>query len=160
MAKKVKKNTKTKEKSGKVQKAITEEETTVATTETPDPIDPQKVAEPAEESKDVAVEESASIVKTEKAGAEKSVTPKAEKTTANDTALAEEKINTDAVMSTLTMQYGDRDIDVKALVQAAKDDFKANHKRTILKELNLYLKPEDSAMYYVANGSVEGKIEY
>ena len=76
---------------------------------------------------------------------------------ANAKARAEEKKKADAMTPTLTMQYGGRDIDVKALVQAAKDDFKANHKRTLLTELNLYLKPEDSTMYYVANGSVEGK---
>ena len=75
-------------------------------------------------------------------------------------ARAEEKKKADAMTPTLTMQYGGRDIDVKALVQAAKDDFKANHKRTLLTELNLYLKPEDSTMYYVANGSVEGKISF
>ena len=61
---------------------------------------------------------------------------------------------------TLTMQYGGRDVNVKALVQAAKDDFKANHKRTLLTELDLYLKPEESTLYYVANGSVEGKIKF
>lgn len=79
---------------------------------------------------------------------------------ANAKVRAEEKKKADAMTPTLTMQYGGRDIDVKALVQAAKDDFKANHKRTLLTELNLYLKPEDSAMYYVANGSVEGKIRF
>ena len=79
---------------------------------------------------------------------------------ANAKARAEEKKKADAMTPTLTMQYGGRDINVKALVQAAKDDFKANHKRTLLTELNLYLKPEDSTMYYVANGSVEGKISF
>ena len=79
---------------------------------------------------------------------------------ANAKARAEEKKKADAMTPTLTMQYGGRDIDVKALVQAAKDDFKANHKRTLLTELNLYLKPEDSTLYYVANGSAEGKIRF
>lgn len=79
---------------------------------------------------------------------------------ANAKARAEEKKKADAMTPTLTMQYGGRDIDVKALVQAAKDDFKANHKRTLLTELNLYLKPEDSTLYYVANGSTEGKIKF
>ena len=79
---------------------------------------------------------------------------------ANAKARAEEKKKADAMTPTLTMQYGGRDIDVKALVQAAKDDFKANHKRTLLTELNLYLKPEDSTLYYVANGLTEGKIRF
>ena len=79
---------------------------------------------------------------------------------ANAKARAEKKKKADAMTPTLTMQYGGRDIDVEALVQAAKDDFKANHKRTLLTELNLYLKPEESTLYYVANGSTEGKIRF
>lgn len=84
----------------------------------------------------------------------------AEEKAANAAARAEEKKKAEAMTPTLTMQYGGRDINVKALVQAAKDDFKANHKRTLLTELDLYLKPEDSTLYYVANGSVEGKIVF
>ena len=41
-----------------------------------------------------------------------------------------------------------------------KDDFKANHKRTLLTELNLYLKPEESTIYYVANGAIQGKVQF
>lgn len=84
----------------------------------------------------------------------------AEEKAANAAARAEEKKKAEAMTPTLTMQYGGRDINVRALVQAAKDDFKANHKRTLLTELDLYLKPEDSTLYYVANGSVEGKIVF
>jgi len=75
-------------------------------------------------------------------------------------ARAEEKKKAESMTPTLTMQYGGRDVDVKALVQAAKDDFKANHKRTLLTQLDLYLKPEESTLYYVANGSVEGKVTF
>ncbi len=75
-------------------------------------------------------------------------------------ARAEERAKAASMTPTLTMQYGGRDVDVKALVQAAKDDFKSKHKRTLLTELNLYLKPEESTLYYVANGSVEGKIAF
>lgn len=71
-----------------------------------------------------------------------------------------EKKKAEAMTPTLTMQYGGRDVDVKAPVQAAKDDFKANHKRTLLTKLSLYLKPEESTLYYVANGSVEGKVKF
>ncbi|MBE7004830.1 MAG: hypothetical protein E7425_11260 [Ruminococcaceae bacterium] len=75
-------------------------------------------------------------------------------------ARAEEKKKAEAMTPTLIMQYGGRDVDVKALVQAVKDDFKANHKRALLTELNLYLKPEENTLYYVVNGSVEGKITF
>ena len=84
----------------------------------------------------------------------------AEEKAASAKARAEEKKKAEAMTPTLTLQYGGRDVDVRALVQAAKDDFKANHKLTLLTELNLYLKPEDGALYYVANGSVQGKIQF
>ena len=154
MAKKAKKTTKTKvEKADKAKKALAEKRTAEATAEATNPVEPQEVVQPAKESETIAVAENAPIEKVDEAVGEKPTTPKAEKKAA-------EKKNADAVTPTLTMQYGGRDIDVKALVQAAKDDFKANHKRTVLKELNLYLKPEDSTMYYVANGSIEGKIGF
>ena len=72
----------------------------------------------------------------------------------------EEKKKAAAMVPTLTLQYGGRDVDLKALERAARDDFKASHKRTLLTELNLYLKPEENTLYYVANGSVEGKIVF
>jgi len=84
----------------------------------------------------------------------------AEEKAASAKARAGEKKKAEAMAPTLTLQYGGRDVDVRALVQAAKDDFKANHKRVLLTELNLYLKPEDGALYYVANGSVQGKIQF
>ena len=59
----------------------------------------------------------------------------------------------------LTLQYQDSETDVMALVEAAKADFKATHKRTPITSLKLYLKPEDGAAYYVINESASGKIE-
>ena len=123
------------------------------TAEEAKPVEPQEVVQPVKESETIAVAENTLIETVDEAVAEKPTTPKVEKNAA-------EKKNADTVTPTLTMQYGGRDIDVKALVQAAKADFKTNHKRTILKELNLYLKPEDSTMCYVANGSIEGKIGF
>ena len=73
-------------------------------------------------------------------------------------ARAEAKEKAANMTPTLTLQYAGRDVNVKALVQAAKDEFKAQHKRTPLTELDLYLKPEDGALYYVANGNTAGKI--
>ena len=58
----------------------------------------------------------------------------------------------------LVLQYQDSETDVMALVEAAKADFKATHKRTLITSLKLYLKPEDGAAYYVINGSESGKI--
>ncbi len=76
----------------------------------------------------------------------------------NAKARAEAKQKAANMTPTLTLQYGGRDVNVRALVQAAKDEFKAQHKRTPLTELDLYLKPEDGALYYVANGKTAGKV--
>jgi hypothetical protein len=45
-----------------------------------------------------------------------------------------------------------------ALVEAAKADFKASHKRVLITALKLYLKPEDGVAYYVINENESGKI--
>jgi len=118
----------------------------------------KKAAEAKAEKKPAAKKAPAAKAETEKKPGRKPMTA-AEKA-ANAKARAEEKKKAEAMTPTLTLQYGGRDVDVKGLVQAAKDDFKANHKRTLLTELNLYLKPEESTLYYVANGSTEGKIKF
>ena len=115
-----------------------------------------------------AVDEQAAEPKAAEIPAEKPATAKkpgrkpmsAAEKAANAKLREEEKMKAAAMVPTLTLQYGGRDVDLKALEQAARDDFKANHKRTLLTELNLYLKPEENTLYYVANGSVEGKIVF
>ena len=60
----------------------------------------------------------------------------------------------------LYFQYAGREIDASALVEAARADFKSQKKRTPLTGLRLYIKPEENTAYYVANESIEGKIEF
>ena len=45
---------------------------------------------------------------------------------------------------------------IDAIVEKAKEDFKANNKGA-LKSFELYIKPEDGMAYYVING-VEGRV--
>ena len=47
---------------------------------------------------------------------------------------------------------------VKDLVEAAKADFKASHKRTRIESLRLYVKPEDYTAYYVINDNFAGQV--
>lgn len=58
------------------------------------------------------------------------------------------------------IQYQGSETNMAALVEAAKEDFHNTHKRTLVTALTLYIKPEESAAYYVINGSYEGKISY
>ena len=73
-------------------------------------------------------------------------------------ARAEEKAKAAGMVPTMLLQYAGKELDIAALTEAAKEDFKANNKRKLLTELTLYFKPEDGAVYYVANGSISGKV--
>ncbi len=58
------------------------------------------------------------------------------------------------------IQYQGAEVDLTALAEAAKADFRSEKKRTLITELKLYIKPEERMAYYVVNGSHEGKISF
>ena len=60
----------------------------------------------------------------------------------------------------IVVQYQGGEIDMAALVEAAKVDFHKEKKRTLVTSLKLYVKPEERMAYYVINGSYEGKVPY
>ncbi|MBQ9412699.1 MAG: hypothetical protein IJU29_06355 [Oscillospiraceae bacterium] len=57
------------------------------------------------------------------------------------------------------VQFGELESDANALVEAAKAEFRKEKKRAKITELNLYIKPEEHAAYFVINGSFSGKLE-
>ena len=73
---------------------------------------------------------------------------------------AEEKARAENMVPVLLLQYQGDEVDTAALIEAAKADFKAGHKRTLITDLTLYLKPEDRTAYYVINGSVSGSVSF
>ncbi len=73
-------------------------------------------------------------------------------------ARAEEKERASNLKPELFVQFQGAEIDLNALVEAAKADFHAAKKRTLVTGLKLYVKPEECAAYYVINGKHEGKI--
>ena len=58
------------------------------------------------------------------------------------------------------VQYLGSEIDVDALLEAAKADFHSEKKRTRVTDLKLYIKPEEQTAYYVINEKFEGKVFY
>lgn len=58
------------------------------------------------------------------------------------------------------IQFQDTEIEVGDLMEAARAAFRAEKKRTAVKDLKLYVKPEEKAAYYVINEKFEGKVEY
>ena len=75
-------------------------------------------------------------------------------------ARAEEKAKADNLKPELFVQFQGAETDLNTLVEAAKADFHAAKKRTLVTGLKLYIKPEEHIAYYVINGEHEGKISF
>ena len=73
---------------------------------------------------------------------------------------AAEKEKAANLQPTLIVQYQGSEVDMSALVEAAKADFHKTKKRTLVTALTLYVKPEERMAYYVINQSHEGKLPY
>lgn len=86
----------------------------------------------------------------------KPMTP--EEKAAASAARAAERVKADNLKPEVIIQYQGKDMALDTLVDAAKADFHASKKRTLITDLKLYVKPEDSMAYYVINGTFEGKI--
>lgn len=56
------------------------------------------------------------------------------------------------------VEYAGKQVAAKDVLEAVKADFKANNKGTV-RTVQVYIKPEDNAAYYVVNGKVEGKVD-
>lgn len=102
-----------------------------------------------------AVEEKAAEVKAPaKKTAEKKTAPKTAKTPAKKAAAKPKK----PVQTTLVVEYQGRQIEEKDIVAAVKKVWtQSGNKVGEIKTMELYVKPEDSAVYFVINGSETGK---
>ncbi len=58
----------------------------------------------------------------------------------------------------IILQFQGNDADLSGLVDAVKEDFKSKKKRTLITEMQLYIKPEENTVYYVINGDFQGKL--
>ena len=79
----------------------------------------------------------------------------AKKTAAKKTAKKEIKVRT-------FVQYFGKEVEEKDMIAAVKKDWtKANGKKVgDIKDITLYVKPEEAAVYYVVNGTDSGKVAY
>ena len=66
-----------------------------------------------------------------------------------------------AVKVSVVVQAAGKELTEAEIYERATEDWcKAGNKKTDLKELAVYVKPEESAIYYVVNGSETGKVEF
>ncbi len=84
----------------------------------------------------------------------------AEEKAAAAKARTESKARADNLKPTVFMQFQDSEVDLDALVEAAKADFRQAKKRTLITDLKLYVKPEERKAYYVVNEKYSGSVAY
>ena len=66
-----------------------------------------------------------------------------------------------AVKVSVVVQAAGKELTEAEIYERATEDWcKAGNKKADLKELAVYVKPEESAIYYVVNGSETGKVEF
>ena len=95
----------------------------------------------------VKVEEIVNEEKVEKKAAEKK--PAAKKTTKK------------AIKTTFVVQAADKEVTMEEAIERVKEAWvAAGNEEKELKEIAVYVKPEDKAIYYVVNGDVTGKVEF
>ncbi|MEI3520372.1 MAG: DUF6465 family protein [Anaerosacchariphilus sp.] len=71
-----------------------------------------------------------------------------------------EKTEKKEAVQNVYVQFAGKEILTADLVAQVTEKWVAlGHRASSIKELNLYVKPEDSAAYYVINGKESGKIE-
>ena len=112
-------------------------------------------AEKAEPAKTAPVKEA---VKEDKAPAKKAAAPKkaAAKTTTTKTA----KTVKEAASQNVYIQFAGKEVKTEELVEQVKALWTAQgHRVSSIKSLEVYVKPEDAAAYYVINGKENGKID-
>lgn len=150
------------------------------TTQTTKKAEDVKINAPVKTVKTVKTETAAPAVKAEvketvkeapkaevKAEAVKAEAPKAEKKAEVKAAPKKrgpkpktEKTEKKEAVQNVYVQFAGKEILTADLVAQVTEKWVAlGHRASSIKELNLYVKPEDSAAYYVINGKESGKIE-
>ena len=107
--------------------------------------------------KDTAKTSSQSAVRRSETKAVKAETVTAPKAVKTETVAAPKAAKTETKVE-VYLQFGDREVRVSEIMQAAEDDFHGKESDTAIQSVQLYLKPEDCAAYYVANGAFSGKV--
>ena len=64
-----------------------------------------------------------------------------------------------AVATTAVVQYQDREFTEAECIKKAQAQFKKDYKKETLEELNIYIKPEERKIYYVANKDRVGSVD-
>ncbi len=64
-----------------------------------------------------------------------------------------------AVVTTAVIQYQGREFSEADCLKKAQAQFKKDYKKEVLEEINIYIKPEENKIYYVANKDRVGSVD-
>ena len=113
-----------------------------------------------------AVEETVEVVKEVAAEAakkaKKSVEQTAKKTAVEAKRVAEsaKKTASKVLLKETFIQFAGREIRESEIMEKVEEAYKAEgHRLSSVRSLELYIKPEENAAYYVINGKTTGKVE-
>ena len=100
-------------------------------------------------------------VEAKKTAAKKTAAKKttAKKTTAKKATAKKATAKKKAVATTAVVQYQDREFTEAECLKKAQAAFKKDYKGKTLEELNIYIKPEERKIYYVANKDCVGSAD-
>ena len=116
-------------------------------------------AKPVVEKAKAGAEKAKSSAKKTAKTAQKKVVKTAEKAKTEVKRAADKAIKGEAAPVVYVQYMGDEE-KVEDLVAAAKAAFAAEHARTKVTDLKLYIKPEERAAYYVVNEKFAGRVDF
>lgn len=59
----------------------------------------------------------------------------------------------------IVLQFGEYEVPMAAISDKAKQNYKESGNKAELKDIKIYVKPEDLKAYYVVNGEFEGNVD-
>lgn len=120
----------------------------------------KKVTEPVKKAAEPVVKAAEPVVAPVKKAAKKTVeaSKKVATEAAKKVSAEVKKTAAKAAKATVVLQFAGKEIKTDDILAAAKKAYAQNNKAAI-KDITLYVKPEDNAAYYVVNGDVTGKVE-
>lgn len=83
----------------------------------------------------------------------------AKKPMAKRTAAKKPAAKREAVKEGFYVQFYGKDLEQIEVTKQAKAAYKAAGNKAAIKSIDVYVKPEESAAYYVVNGDITGKFE-
>ena len=92
-----------------------------------------------------------------KAAEAKTTVKKTANKAAAKTETAKKAVETAAAKTETFNQYNDEQTDMDAVLKRVEADLKAQ--KVAAKDIKLYIKPQDGACYYVADGKVAGRVD-